>query len=280
MTLAPLEYNMPVSLHVRERGSAIRCASAAASCSCGRPWELVSSLICEVGIARSTTAATLAVRTGEPLFRAPDPALRGGRLRGQWLRDAVRLRAQRGSATGGAVTYPCTLRGSTRHACSSEPPIRSTSQDAQGNGLLEQRIRQGSHPVLNATDVPSRSAGTRTLAQVSGRASVHHVSNHAGLQTAAAHRGPWQERVEVDLPMPGVFVNLDAREQPELGQRCGQRIFISSFSPTMFDEERSGPARRGRPQLRRSGVTSAGCRASRAASSRREDRAFRQRGDS
>jgi hypothetical protein len=107
-------------------------------------------------------------------------------------------------------------------------------QGAQGKGSWSSDLAQGT-PVLNATDVSFSVSWNPYLRKY---LAVHGLllSNHVVLQTAAALEGPWLERVEIDMPMPAVFVNQEAREQPELAQRCGQRIVISSFSPTMLGE--------------------------------------------
>jgi Domain of unknown function (DUF4185) len=233
LTLAPPEYNLPITLHVpalirdplRERGGLLFVWKATGS-SLRQPYQ-------EVGIARVDDGGELAVRMGEPLFRDPDPLFGAAVYVEEGYVKLFACAPKDPPQQGGEGTFPCVVARAPQARVLERAAYQVYVQDAQGSGSWSSQLAEAT-PVMNASNAAFSISWNPYLGRY---LAVHGMfgSNHVVLQTAPAIEGPWQERVEIDLPMPKAYVQLDAREQPELAQRCGQRIFISSFSPTVVE---------------------------------------------
>jgi hypothetical protein len=55
--------------------------------------------------------------------------------------------------------------------------------------------------------------------------------NEVALRSAPAPEGPWSEPVLVKQTPGRYWFNFNTREHESLAQSCGQRIFVSAWSP-------------------------------------------------
>lgn len=183
----------------------------------------------EVWIARLDDSGDTALRNSEALFKAGDPLFGLAAHVGETY---VKLLACTFKAASGTQpqSWPCVVARAPLAGVMQRSAYEVYVVDAQGVGTWSAQFSRAT-PVLSASDT---SASLSWNPYLNKFLIVHGIGfdNKVVLQAAPAVEGPWSERVELPLPKPAMSANLETREHPSIAQRCGQRIFISYWSPT------------------------------------------------
>jgi hypothetical protein len=187
----------------------------------------------EVWIARMDDGGYTAMRNATSLFKPGEPLFGVAAHVGAAYVKLLGCKFKAATATE-PVSWPCFVARAPLDKVMERAAYEFYVVDAQGGSWSTQLAR--------ATAVVSASDATASISwnpYLNKFLVVNGVSfdNKVVMQAASSIEGPWTERVELALPKPKFTANLEVREHPSIAQRCGQRIFVSYWSPTEVNQD-------------------------------------------